>query len=116
MSIEKVANVVEIAIDKLPYMKSLYEQVKEQVEKMQRTRQGLVNDIAGLERKLSVLDKTAFSCEQERMRTEQRVQGLTDKKDKLEKLIANVLNGEGYSKLKQIVKENVKAVLSEKRV
>ncbi len=28
MSIEKVANVVEIAIDKLPYMESLYEQAK----------------------------------------------------------------------------------------
>ena len=37
MSIEKVANVIESAIDKLPYMESLYEQVKEQVEKMQRT-------------------------------------------------------------------------------
>ncbi|HKG31076.1 MAG TPA: hypothetical protein VKA91_07370 [Nitrososphaeraceae archaeon] len=47
---------------------------------MQRTRQGLVDDIADLERKLSVLDKTAFSCKQERMRTEQRVQGLTDRK------------------------------------
>jgi hypothetical protein len=31
-------------------------------------------------------------------------------------LIANILNGEGYSKLKQAAKENVKAVLSEKRV
>ena len=37
MSIEKVANVVEIAIDKFPYMESLYEQVKDQVDKMQRT-------------------------------------------------------------------------------
>ena len=43
MSIEKVANVVEIAIDKLPYMESLYEQVKDQVEKMQRTIQRLEN-------------------------------------------------------------------------
>ena len=31
-------------------------------------------------------------------------------------MIVNILNGEGYSKLKQIVKENGKAVLSEKRV
>jgi hypothetical protein len=30
--------------------------------------------------------------------------------------MANILNGEGYSKLKQAAKENVKAVLSEKRV
>ena len=115
MSVDQVINVVDIAIHKLPYMETLYEQVTDQIDKMQRTRQGLVNDIAGLECKLSVLDKTAFSCEQERMRTEQRVQGLTDKKDKLEKLIANILNGEGYSKLKAIVKENVKAVLSDNR-
>ena len=42
MSIEQVANVVEIAIDKLPYMESLYEQVKDQVEKnaMHKTRIG----------------------------------------------------------------------------
>jgi hypothetical protein len=31
-------------------------------------------------------------------------------------LIANILNGEGYSKIKHIIKENVKAVLSEKRI
>jgi F0F1-type ATP synthase gamma subunit len=30
-------------------------------------------------------------------------------------LIANILNGEGYPKLKQIVKENVKAVLSDNK-
>jgi hypothetical protein len=30
-------------------------------------------------------------------------------------LIANVLNGEGYSKLKEIVKESVKATLSENK-
>jgi hypothetical protein len=115
MSIEQVVNVVDIAIHKLPHMENLYEQVTDQIDKMQRTRQGLVNDIAGLERKLLVLDKTAFSCEQERMRTEQRVQGLTDKKKRIEKLIANILNGEGYSMIKQIVKENIKVVLSENK-
>jgi hypothetical protein len=30
-------------------------------------------------------------------------------------LIANILNGEGYSKLKAIVKENIKAVISENK-
>ena len=40
-----------------------------------------------------------------------------DKKGRLEKLIANILNSdnEGYSKLKQIVKEIIKAVLSENK-
>src|SRR5215217_8204711 len=117
MRADQVANVVEIAIHKLPHMENLYGQVTDQIDKMRRTRQGLVNDIAGLERKLSVLDKTAFSCEQERMRTEQRVQGLTDnKKDRIEKLIANILNGEGYSKLRQIAKENIKVVSSDKKI
>jgi predicted DNA-binding protein YlxM (UPF0122 family) len=65
MSIEQVVNVVEIAIHKLPYMETLYRQAKEQVERMQRTRQGLVNDIQALKYKLSILDKTAPSAEQE---------------------------------------------------
>src|SRR5215208_1263810 len=113
MSIEKVANVVAIAIDKLPYMESLYEQVKEQVERMQYTRQGLVNDIEARKHKISILDATAFSSEQECMRKEQQIQELTAEKDRIEKLIANILNGEGYSRLYRIVKENVKAVLSD---
>ncbi|HKG71092.1 MAG TPA: hypothetical protein VKA87_04285, partial [Nitrososphaeraceae archaeon] len=71
MSREQVVNAVNTAIHKLPYMENLYEQVTDQIDKMQRTRQGLVNDIAGLERKLSVLDKTAFSIEQDYNRKEQ---------------------------------------------
>ncbi|HZB15970.1 MAG TPA: hypothetical protein VE445_02295 [Nitrososphaeraceae archaeon] len=109
MSIEQVVNVVEIAIYKLPHMETLYRQAKDQAEKMQRTIERLANDIMALERKISILDKTAFSCEQNCKRTEQKVQELTARKNRIEKLIANVLNGECYSKLRQIVKENVKA-------
>ncbi|HZA63735.1 MAG TPA: hypothetical protein VE573_12755, partial [Nitrososphaeraceae archaeon] len=57
-----------------------------------------------------------MSSEQECKKTEQKVQELTAKKDRIEKFIANILNGEGYSKLKAIAKENVKAALSEKRL
>ena len=71
MSIEQVANAVEIAIHKLPYMESFYEQVKDQAEKMQHIRQGLLNDIAALRYKISILDKTAFSIEQDYKRKEQ---------------------------------------------
>jgi DNA-binding protein YbaB/transposase len=116
MSVEQVVNVVEIAIHKLPYMESLYRQANDQAEKMQRTIQRLANDIRALEHKISLLDKIAFSSDQECKRIEQRVQELTEQKDRLEKWITNILNGEGYSKVKQIVKENVKAVLSERRV
>ena len=35
-----------------------------------------------------------------------------DQKNRIEKLIANILNREGYSKLTQIVRENVKAILA----
>jgi hypothetical protein len=115
MSIEQVVNIVDIAIHKLPYMESLYRQAKEEIDKIQRTRQHLSNDIKSLENKISILDKIAFSSEQECKRTEQRVQDLTAQKDRLEKLIANILNGEGYSKLKQIVRENVKAVLADNK-
>ena len=82
MGIKQVINVVDIAIHKLPYMESLYEQVKDQVDKMQRTRQGLVNDTRALELKISILDNTAFSSEQECKRTQQRVQELADKKNR----------------------------------
>jgi septal ring factor EnvC (AmiA/AmiB activator) len=97
-------------------MESLYEQVKDQAEKMQYTVQRLANDIEATKHKISALDKIVFSTEQECKRIEQRLQELGGKKNRLERLIANMLNGEGYFKVKQIVKENVKAVLSEKRV
>ena len=115
MTIEQVVNAVDIAIHKLPYMESLYKQLKDEVDKLQNTIQGLLKNIDALKYKISILDKTAFSCEQDCKRKEQQLQELIDKKDRIEKLIANILNGEGYSKLKQIVKENIKAILAENK-
>ncbi|SRR5829696_5319167 len=116
MSIEQVVNVVEIAIHKLPYMESLYKQAKDEAENMQRTIQRLANDTEERKNKISFLDRIAFSIEQGSKTTEQRVQELTSQKDILERLIANISNGEGYSKLKQVVKESVKAVLSDDKI
>jgi DNA-binding CsgD family transcriptional regulator len=116
MSIEQVVNVVEIAANKLPYMENLYGQAKYEAEKMQRTRQGLANDMHALERRISLLDRTALYSEQECKRTEQKIHELTAQKDKLEKWIMNVLNGEDYSKLKAFIKENVKVVLSDNKL
>ena len=116
MSIEQVANAVEIAIHNLPHMETLYIQAKEEAEKMQRTIQRLANEIEARNLKISILDNIAFSSEQECRRKQQEIQELTDKKNRIEKLIANILNnGEGYSKIRQIVKENVKVVLSENK-
>jgi transposase len=74
MTIEQVVNAVDIAIHKLPHMESLYKQAKDQAENMQRTIQRLANDIRALERKISLLDKIAFSSEQDCKRREQQLQ------------------------------------------
>jgi septal ring factor EnvC (AmiA/AmiB activator) len=71
MSIEQVVNAVYAAIHKLPYIENLYEQVKEQVQKIQRTRQGLANDIEERKNKISLLDNIIFSSEQDCKRKEQ---------------------------------------------
>jgi hypothetical protein len=112
LSIEQVANAVDIAIHKLPRIESLHRQILDEVDKLQYNRQGLVADIEARKNKISILDKTAFFSEQECKRTEHRVQELTAQKDRLEKMIANILNGEGYSKLNQIAKESIKALLA----
>jgi DNA-binding CsgD family transcriptional regulator len=61
MNIDQVVNAVEIAIHKLPYMESLYRQIKEEVNKLQYTRQSLINDIEDRKYKISILDNIAFS-------------------------------------------------------
>jgi len=71
MSIAQIVNVVEIAIHKLPHMESLYKQLKDEVDKLQYIRQGLLNEISALKYKISILDKTAFSIEQDYKRKEQ---------------------------------------------
>ncbi len=117
MSIAQVVNVVETAIHKLPYMESLYGQAKDQAENKQHTIQRLASEIAVLQCKISLLDKTAFSIEQDCRRKHQEMQELVAQKERIERLIANILNddNEGYSKLKQIIKETVKVILSENK-
>ena len=70
-----------------------------------------------MKNKISILDATAFFSEQESRRKKQQLQEIIDRKDRIEKLIANIQsnNNEGYSKLKHIVKENVKAILAENK-
>jgi DNA-binding CsgD family transcriptional regulator len=83
MSIEQVANIVDTAIHKLPHMETLYQQAKDQAEKMERTVQRLANDISAREYKISILDKIAFSCEQDCRRKHQEIQELTAQKDRI---------------------------------
>ena len=48
MSIEQVANSVDIALHKLPYMEGLYEKAKQETYRMQEKRDYLLNDIISL--------------------------------------------------------------------
>ena len=45
IGIEQVINAVDIAANNLPHMENIYKQVKDEVEKLQYTRQRLINDI-----------------------------------------------------------------------
>jgi transposase len=108
----QVIYAVDIAANRLPYMESLYNQLKDEVDKLQYTIQGLLKNRDDLKYKISILDKTAFSIEQDRKTKQQQVQALTAQKDRLEKWIGNISNND---ELKQLVKENVKAALSENK-
>ena len=70
-----------------------------------------------MKNKISILDATAFFSEQESRRKKQQLQEIIDRKDRIEKLIANILNNDNevYSKLKHLIKENVKTVLAENK-
>ena len=74
---------------------------------MQHTMQRLENDVAAKEYKILILDKIAFSSEQECRRTELQLQELIAQKYRMQKVIANILSNDqqGYSKLKQIARE-----------
>ena len=87
MNIEQVGIVVDTAIDRLPYMESLYEQAKDEVGKMQYKRKWLINEIDFLNDKISKLQKTSYSLEQQqscKMKEEhQEIQKFNDQKDSI---------------------------------
>ena len=108
-------HVVDIADDKLPSMEALYGQVKDVVDNMQHTRQYLSNDIQALKNKISILDATEFSFEQDCKRKEQRGQEQFEQKERLEKLIANIQSNSGkknYENLLETLTNNAIDVVS----
>ncbi len=84
---------------------------------MQRTRQRLENYSHTLNDEIAsakaLLNSYHLLCERKRKEAE----NLNNELSRLEALVSHFkIKDEGYSNLKQIVKENVKVVLSEKRV
>ena len=61
MSFEQVVNVADIAANKLPYMESFLKHVKEEVDKMELTRQRVLQHIESLNHKVLILDKAGLS-------------------------------------------------------
>jgi hypothetical protein len=55
MSIEQIANVVEISLHKLPYMESLYDQAKREVDRLEEKRDYVLFNINSLKKELAQL-------------------------------------------------------------
>ena len=116
MSIDQVVNAVDIAIHKLPYMESLYEQLKEQVDKMQRTRQQSENYLHNLKEEIAsskeLLNSYTNSCERKR----QEAKTLNNDISRLETVISRFKsNNEEYLKIEKTVEQKVKSVLTDNK-
>ena len=57
MSIEQIANVVEISLHKLPNMESLYDRAKREVERLEEKRDYLLFNISSLKKELAEEEK-----------------------------------------------------------
>jgi predicted HTH domain antitoxin len=107
MSIEQVDNAVDIAANKLPYMESLYEQVKEQVDKMQYKIQLSEKHLHSVNDEIAsanaILNSYHMLCERKR----QEAENLNNDISKLETLVISQFkdNNEEYLKIKNTVEE-----------
>ena len=113
MSIDQVANAVDIAIHKLPYMETLYRQVKDEVDKMQRTRQEMENNLHTLNDEIAsakaLLNSYYTLCERKR----EEAENLNNERSRLEALVSRFKsNDEEYLKINQRVQEEVRNVLT----
>jgi hypothetical protein len=116
MTIDQVVNAVDIAIHKLPYMESLYEQLNEQVDNTQRTRQQSENYLHNLKEEIAsskeLLKSYTNSCERKR----QEAKTLNNDISRLETVISRFKsNNEEYLKIEKTVEQKVKSVLTDNK-
>ena len=117
MSIEQVDNAVDIAANKLPYMESLYGQVKEQVDKMQYKIQRSEKDLNTLNDEIAsakaLLNSYHTLCERKR----QEAENLNKHISRLETVISRFKNNnEEYLKIEKTVEEEVSKFLTDGKV
>jgi predicted HTH domain antitoxin len=117
MSIDNVVNAVDIAIHKLPYMESLYGQVKEQVDKMQYKIQGSNKDLNTLNDEIAsakvLLNSYHMLCERKR----QEAGYLNNEITRLETVVSQFKNNdEEYLKITKGAEEEVRNILTDGKV
>ncbi len=117
MSVDQVVNAIDTAIHKLPHMESLYEQAKDQAEKMQRTIQRLENYSHTLNdeiaRAKALLNSYHVLCE----RKMKEAENLNNELSRLEALVSHFkINNEEYLKIKQRAEEEVSKFLTDGKV
>ena len=114
MSIEQVVNVTDTAVNSLPHMESLYIQAKDEVNKMQRTRQQLENYLHTLNDEIAsakaLLNSYHTLCECKR----QEAENLNKDISRLETVISRFKsNNKEYLKIKKKVEEEVSKFLTD---
>jgi hypothetical protein len=117
MTIEQIGNVVDTDINRLPHMETLYEQVKDEVDKMQHTIQRLENYSHTLNDEIAsakaLLSSYHTLCDRKRQESEH----LNNDISRLENIISQFKNNnEEYLKIKKGVEEEVRIVLTDSKV
>jgi hypothetical protein len=106
MSIENVVNAVDIDIHKLPYMESLYRQAKDEVDKMQRTRQETENYLHTLNDEIASSKELLQSCRISCQHKRQEAENLNNEISRLESVVTRFKsNNEEYLKIQKMVEE-----------
>jgi hypothetical protein len=116
MSIENVVNAVDIDIHKLPYMESLYRQAKDEVDKMQRTRQETENYLHTLNDEIASSKELLNSYHISSERKRQEAENLNSEISRLDTLVSRFKNNnEEYLKIQQTAKNKVTTVLRDNK-
>ncbi|HYX54595.1 MAG TPA: hypothetical protein VE818_00415 [Nitrososphaeraceae archaeon] len=114
MSIEQVDNAVDIAANKLPYMESLYEQVEEQVDKMQYKIQLSEKHLHSANDEIASANALVNSYHMLCERKRQEAENLNNDISRLETVISQFKdNNEEYLKIKNTVEEEVNKLLTD---
>jgi hypothetical protein len=109
MGIDQVVNAVDTSANKLPYMEDLHRQIKEEVNKLRGEKLYLLNEVDFLTAKISNLQQTVCSLEQNCKRIEgsQGTHNYYNDEEIAKMLVANFLN-----QIQTLVNSNISSSIS----